>query len=494
MFRGRGHGRRRRRSRARSSRWTRGWSTRAGKVIPQHVAMLHHLVFTNGGPDNRRGDRACPLKTHPRALLGTSEELRPHDAPARLRLPDQPGRPLARAADGHAPPRRRARVLPRVPRDRRPAPGDRGQAVLAERDPVLARPAVDGAGRRRKGPHRRSRSSRCPRRAGSSPSAATCTAARSSLDLSQPRCGDRTLVRSKPPTRPPDDPLYAVRPLLHEPDPKSISWWQSATGWPIRKGERLKVTAAYDGTRPHTRVMGIDHVYVAPPAPGPGAALRARAAGRARPRPPSFGARAGAPPNVALTLARIGGTDARARRTPAPAPRRRSRATRTVVVATSPFRPEHLRGQPRRGRALALRRARRQARRHARRRPARLRLAVAADGRRYGRRFDRARHLPAAVLAARRLHVAGGEGQARTTAPPRRGSPPPLNARVLVVALDGLAAAEEQVALAEPGDRAPGGLERRLVDARARRRRGRPRSAAAARRRRPARPSRGRSR
>ena len=50
-------------------------------------------------------------------------------------------------------------------------------------------------------------------------------------------------------------------------------------GWPIREGERLKVTAAYDDTRPHTRVMGIDHVYVAPPRAGrAGAALRARAA------------------------------------------------------------------------------------------------------------------------------------------------------------------------------------------------------------------------
>ena len=55
-----------------------------------------------------------------------------------------------------------------------------------------------------------------------------------SLDLSQPGCGDRTLVRSKPSYAPKDDPLYAVTPLLHEPDPKVISWWQSATGWPIR--------------------------------------------------------------------------------------------------------------------------------------------------------------------------------------------------------------------------------------------------------------------
>src|SRR4051795_4698072 len=27
----------------------------AGDVMPQQIAMLHHLVFTNGGPDDRRG-------------------------------------------------------------------------------------------------------------------------------------------------------------------------------------------------------------------------------------------------------------------------------------------------------------------------------------------------------------------------------------------------------------------------------------------------------
>src|SRR5690349_2129004 len=32
----------------------------AGNVIPQHVTMLHHLVFTNGGPDGGRRDPACP--------------------------------------------------------------------------------------------------------------------------------------------------------------------------------------------------------------------------------------------------------------------------------------------------------------------------------------------------------------------------------------------------------------------------------------------------
>src|SRR4051812_3854057 len=48
----------------------------AGGVIPQHVTMLHHLLFTNGGPDDRRADASCPLKTTRERFWGTSEELR----------------------------------------------------------------------------------------------------------------------------------------------------------------------------------------------------------------------------------------------------------------------------------------------------------------------------------------------------------------------------------------------------------------------------------
>ncbi|HET6551155.1 MAG TPA: hypothetical protein VFG79_22000, partial [Solirubrobacter sp.] len=157
------------------------------------------------------------------------------------------------------------------------------------------------------------------------------------LVLSQPACGGRTLVTSRPSYAPADDGLYAVRPLLHEPDPKSISWWQSPTGWAIGAGEKLTVTAAYDATRPHMRVMGIDHLYLAPPAPG--------ATPCAPPPPdaqilgPEFtGARA-APPRVRLTLARIG-SDGRARAsTRAPGPTKR---TTNVRIAGFAFRPPNL--------------------------------------------------------------------------------------------------------------------------------------------------------
>ncbi len=62
----------------------------------------------------------------------------------------------------------------------------------------------------------------------------------------------------------PDHPYYNVLPVLHEPGPMATSWLTSATGIPVRKGERLRVTSVYDGERAHVRAMGIWHLYLAP--------------------------------------------------------------------------------------------------------------------------------------------------------------------------------------------------------------------------------------
>ena len=83
------------------------------------------------------------------------------------------------------------------------------------------------------------------------------------LSVAQARCGGRTLFSATAIYGAAGDPLYRVRPMLHEPDPKTITWFQSATGWRVNRGEELRVTATYDAERPHMRVMGIAHVYLA---------------------------------------------------------------------------------------------------------------------------------------------------------------------------------------------------------------------------------------
>ena len=99
-------------------------------------------------PGQRPRRPRVPVLQQPRALLRHQRGTAAAHAPARLRLPDERGRPVARAADGDASPRRRTQVLPGVPRDRRPAAGDPGDAVLAERDSVCRRPPVVGPRKR----------------------------------------------------------------------------------------------------------------------------------------------------------------------------------------------------------------------------------------------------------------------------------------------------------------------------------------------------------
>jgi len=284
-----------------------------GRVIPQHVTMLHHLVFTNGGPDGGRPDPMCPSKTTRERFFGTSEELRP------LTLPPGYGYPTDPADTWSAP----IMVMHhrsgyqeffleyRVTIDPRPVTPVRPywlSAIPCSPDPQWT---VPGRGSKA---HRRSRLYAMPEAGRIVAVGGHLHGGGNELILSQPACTHRTLVTNRPFYGASDDKLYAVKPLLHEPDPKAISWWQSPTGYAFRKGERLKVTAVYDNTRPHTRVMGISHLYVAPPLPGAPAVRCAPAPPDATELGPEFPRARSAPPKVRLTLARVG-KDGRARPT-----------------------------------------------------------------------------------------------------------------------------------------------------------------------------------
>lgn len=84
-----------------------------------------------------------------------------------------------------------------------------------------------------------------------------------SLEVSQPRCGDRTLFTQTPRWGLPSDVVYHVRPKLHEPGPVATGYFLSRTGIPVRAGESLRVTGRYDAQIPHPLVMAITHVYIA---------------------------------------------------------------------------------------------------------------------------------------------------------------------------------------------------------------------------------------
>ena len=94
------------------------------------------------------------------------------------------------------------------------------------------------------------------------------------LRLSQPACGDRTLLESRPLWGTRQHPFYNVKPVLHEPGPVSMSAVTTATGFALKAGEQVQLTSVYDAERPHTRVMGILVAFFAPgESEGPCAAL-----------------------------------------------------------------------------------------------------------------------------------------------------------------------------------------------------------------------------
>jgi hypothetical protein len=85
-----------------------------------------------------------------------------------------------------------------------------------------------------------------------------------SIVLSEPDCGDREVFASKPLYGLPSHPFYHVKPALHEPGPINMSGFTSAAGIPVTKGQRLEITANYDNSSLHTRVMGIMGLYFVP--------------------------------------------------------------------------------------------------------------------------------------------------------------------------------------------------------------------------------------
>lgn len=84
------------------------------------------------------------------------------------------------------------------------------------------------------------------------------------LALTQPDCGGREVMRSTPAWGRSTHPFYNVKPILHEPGPVNMSGTLTAQGIPVAAGERLTLTATYDGELPHTRAMGILVVFAAP--------------------------------------------------------------------------------------------------------------------------------------------------------------------------------------------------------------------------------------
>ena len=168
-----------------------------GHVIPQHKLMLHHVVFTNGGTSDRRRDTQCPGRETRERFWGTSEELRALALPAGYGYRTRP-RDVWRAnfmVMHHRAGARTFYLEYRVTVERR-------RVTPVKPYWLSVMPCSDGP-RSGRSPaaartHERSRTIRMPRAGRIVAVGGHLHGGARAIELSQPRCGDRVLVRNQP--------------------------------------------------------------------------------------------------------------------------------------------------------------------------------------------------------------------------------------------------------------------------------------------------------
>lgn len=239
-----------------------------GRPVPQTEVMLHHAVFVNRGrfDGDRRGDYCAVRPREP--FYGTAEE----DTP--LRLPPGYGYPIHRGDRwrlqymlmNHRARHRTVWMRYTVTTDTAPkvpvTPYWVSVACKNQRIYNVPGGGAPGATDVRSTVWTAPRAGRIVALVGH------LHGGGESLDLREPDCGGRLLASATARYGGVADPIYAMSPMLHEPSPRSVGIASSAQGWPIRAGERLVVDSVYDNVRPHVKVMGIGHIYMAQDAAG----------------------------------------------------------------------------------------------------------------------------------------------------------------------------------------------------------------------------------
>lgn len=264
---------------SRANRWVRaprmnGFITRMyarvvdarGRRMPVRRVMLHHVLYKNMGrsPGDRPQEAICGYTGE--SFYGTGEENQP------LRLPPGYGYrihkrdrwQIAWMLMNHRNSRQRAyiRYRVRIETSRRLRPVTpywvRATGCNGATDPIFNVPGGGPPG----STVSRSTVFSLPRAGRLIAANGHVHGGSKQVTVSQPRCGDRPLMTSRPLYGLPSHPYYNVLPVLHEPGPIATSWGETATGIPLGAREPLRVTSYYDGELPHTRVMGIMHLYV----------------------------------------------------------------------------------------------------------------------------------------------------------------------------------------------------------------------------------------
>jgi plastocyanin len=246
-----------------------------GSQVPINRLMLHHIVFLNLGTKfGTKRDATCnrftgldSKSTLPNVgeRFGGSGEER-----LRMRLPDGYGYPI-KAKDrwamtymlmNHRNKTDTAYVQYTVTYDT--APKKPVKPLWLDIKNCLSDPVFDIPGGKKRGSTtRRSKTVTMPENGRIVAGGGHVHGGAKSMTLNRGGC---ELYKSKPTWGRRGHPFYKVKPVLHEPGPVNMSGFTSAEGFPVQRGEQLRLDANYDGEILHTRVMGIMVVFFAPDA------------------------------------------------------------------------------------------------------------------------------------------------------------------------------------------------------------------------------------
>ena len=243
------------------------------KPIPISRLMLHHIVFLNAGIKDATCNTFTSFDESNTGPAGAERFYAAGEERAKLTLPPGYGYPISAARDwimtfmlmNHRRERDTAFIEYKVTYDTEPKVPVRPYWLDVRN--CMADPVYDVPGGGRVGSTHRERSDfTMPESGRIVAGGGHVHGGAKNLTISQPDCGNRKLYASRPTWGSAGHPFYKVKPILHEPGPINMSGFNSANGFPVAKGERLRLTSNYDNALTHTRVMGISVIYVAPDA------------------------------------------------------------------------------------------------------------------------------------------------------------------------------------------------------------------------------------
>ena len=246
-----------------------------GTPIPIRRLMLHHIVFANlGTPDRTCGnftmwDSMTQIPAAAERFYAAGEER------ARMALPDGYGYPLKKQDDwlvtymfmNHRSRTDSAYIGYRVTVETR-SDVTPVEPYWLDVENCKVDPVYDVAGGKRRGGRDTQRMTwNVPKGGRIVGAGGHVHGGGQALALRRPRCATNAeLYTSRPTWGGPRHPFYRVRPVLHEPGPINMSGFSSAAGIPVAAGERVVLESRYDARLPHTRVMGIMILFMAPDA------------------------------------------------------------------------------------------------------------------------------------------------------------------------------------------------------------------------------------